>query len=146
MLLSSDSSEHEDISNWPNPRACHHEALNQAYNMAHHDECYGLYMQAYTSLLGSIFRIFLMWDLTQLGIARSKLAGLCMDMDSNTMLRGEDVISIPEELLDTEALQVAWFWPGAIEKAILHSAGEASVIAARGKNDHVGTFDFDRSH
>ena len=139
--------EHENVTEWPNPRACHNEVFDYVYNLAHHDECHNTYLEAYTSLLGSALRVFLMWDLTQLGISRSKLAGLCLDMDDSTMLRGEDVISIPEQLLDTEMLQVAWTWPGAIEAAIKHSEGQdASVIKATGKNDHVGTFDFDRSH
>lgn len=109
--------------------------------MAHHDECDGLYMEACTSLLGAIIRVFLMWDLTQLGLNRSKMVGICLDQSNDTLLRGEDVISVPDELLDGELLQLAWHWPKAIDAAI-----EATVDCPNPPNNEPGAFDFDRSH
>lgn len=109
--------------------------------MAHHDECEGLYMEACTSLLGAIIRVFLMWDLTQLGVACSKLSGICLDQDRNTLLRGEDVITVPDELMDGELLQIAWTWPAAMEAAKLTAPSETTT-----SETNAGTFDFDRSH
>lgn len=109
--------------------------------MAHHDECDGLYMEACTSLLGSIIRVFLVWDLTQLGIARSKMVGISLDQSNETLLRGEDVITVPDELLDEELLQVAWHWPKAIDAAI-----EASWVSPNPPANEPGTFHFDRRH
>jgi hypothetical protein len=133
--------DHEHVSPWPNPRDYHTYALNAAYNMAHHDECDGLYMEACTSLLGAIIRIFLMWDLTQLGITRSKLVGVSFDQDRSTLLRGEDVITVPDQLLDGELLQIAWTWPNAVEAAM-----KATLEWPNPPSKEVGTFEFDRSH
>lgn len=133
--------DHEHVSPWANPRDYHTYALKTAYNMAHHDECDGLYMEACTSLLGAIIRIFLMWDLTQLGITRSKLVGISFDQDRSTLLRGEDVITVPDQLLDGELLQIAWTWPNAVEAAV-----KATVENPNPLSKDVGTFIFDRSH
>jgi hypothetical protein len=102
-------------------------------------------MQACTSLLSSICRVFLMHDLTKLGIARSKLAGICLDQEDMTTLDGEDVIGIPEQLFDSELIQLSWFWPTAIQRAVAFSKHDEVALVGSAK-DQDGTFDFDRSH
>lgn len=133
--------DHEQVSPWPNPWACHKQALRSAYNMAHHDECGGLYRQARLSLLWAIVRVFLMWDITQLGIMRSKVVGICLDQMKEAYLEGEEVITIPDQLFESDVMQVAWYWPKAIEAAI-HATSDSPNPPC----EDVGTFEFDRSH